>query len=70
MNSIRIAEKTGAKGTLGKSCFDLGLLYKAKRKRDQARVYLSKAIQTFELCEAETYLRQAKEALDSLEGKK
>lgn len=66
MNSIHIAEKTGAKGTLGKSCFDLGLLYKAKRKKDQARVYLSKAIQAFELCEAETYLRQAKEAFASL----
>jgi class 3 adenylate cyclase/tetratricopeptide (TPR) repeat protein len=66
MNSIHIAEKIGAKGTLGKSCLDLGLLYKAKRKKDQARVYLSKAIQAFELCEAETYLRQAKEALASL----
>jgi len=66
MNSIHVAEKTGAKGTLGKSCLDLGLLYKAKRKKDQARVYLSKAIQTFELCEAGTYLRQAKEALASL----
>jgi class 3 adenylate cyclase/tetratricopeptide (TPR) repeat protein len=66
MKSIHVAEKIGAKGTLGKSCLDLGLLYKAKRKKDQARVYLSKAIQAFELCEAETYLRQAKEALASL----
>jgi len=66
MNSIHIAEKIGAKGTLGKSCLDLGLLYKVKKKKDQARVYLSKAIQAFELCEAETYLRQAKETLASL----
>ena len=66
INSIQIAEKIGAKGTLGKSCLDLGVLYEAKRKKDQARVYLSKAIQAFELCEAETYLRQAKEALASL----
>jgi class 3 adenylate cyclase/tetratricopeptide (TPR) repeat protein len=67
MNSIHVAEKIGAKGTVGKSCLDLGLLYKAKRKKNQSRAYLSKAVQTFELCEAETYLRQAKEALASLE---
>jgi class 3 adenylate cyclase/tetratricopeptide (TPR) repeat protein len=66
MKSIRVGEKIGAKGTVGKSCLDLGLLYKAKRKKDQARVYLSKAIQAFELCEAEAYLRQVKEALASL----
>ncbi len=70
MNSINVAKEIGAKGTLAKSYLELGLLYKAKGKKDQARDYISKAIQVFEQCEAEGFLKQAKEALASLEGKK
>ena len=66
VNSINVAKEIGAKSTLAKSYLELGLLYKAKRKKDQARECLSKAIQVFEQCEAETYLSQAKEALASL----
>ena len=45
---------------------DLGLLHNAKGQKDQAGRYLSTAIEVFEECEAETRLKQAKEALASL----
>jgi hypothetical protein len=42
-------------------------LHKAKKRKDLARECISKAIELFELCEAEIYLKQAKEALESLD---
>jgi hypothetical protein len=44
----------------------MGLFYKAKKRTGQARECISKAIQVFEECEAEVYLAQAKNALESL----
>jgi tetratricopeptide (TPR) repeat protein len=66
--AIEMAKELGAKGLLGTANLDLGLFHKAKKKNDQAREYISEAIRIFEDCEAEIYLRQAKEALASLEG--
>ena len=63
---IEISEEIGAKGFLGMAYLDLGLLHKAKGEKDKARECISTAVQFFEQCEAETYLRQAKEALESL----
>ena len=63
--SIEVAKEIGAKGTLGMAYLDLGLLYRAWGKKDKAREHISTAIQVFEQCEAETYLRQAKEALEN-----
>ncbi len=65
--AIEVAEDIGAKGILGQVYLDLGLLYKAKKRKEQARKCFSEAIQVFEQCEAEVYLKQAKEALVSLE---
>ena len=64
--AIEMAEQIGAKGTLGTAYFDLGRLHIARRRKDQARECISKAIDVFEQCEIETRLNQAKEALDSL----
>jgi class 3 adenylate cyclase/tetratricopeptide (TPR) repeat protein len=66
MNSINIAKAIGAKSTLGNSYLGLGLLYKERGKKDPARDYITKAIQVFDQCGIETYLRKAKEALASL----
>jgi len=63
---IEVSEEIGAKGWLGMAYLDLGLLHKAKRKKDKARECISTAIQYFEQCEAEIYLKQAKDALASL----
>jgi tetratricopeptide (TPR) repeat protein len=64
--TIEISEEIGAKGILGMAYLDLGLLHKAKGEKDKARECITTAIQLFEQCEAEVFLQQAKEALESL----
>jgi tetratricopeptide (TPR) repeat protein len=64
--ALQLAEEIGAKGTLGRTYLDLGRLHKAKKRQDQAKECLAKAVEYFELCEAEAYLKQAREVLDSL----
>jgi class 3 adenylate cyclase/tetratricopeptide (TPR) repeat protein len=64
--AIQIAEKIEAKGVLGTGYLDLGLLHKAKKRKDQAKECISKAIQIFEECKAEFYLQKAKEAIKSM----
>ncbi|UCB49907.1 MAG: hypothetical protein JSW56_03155 [Deltaproteobacteria bacterium] len=61
-----MAKEIGAKGTEGQAYLDLGFLHKAKKRPSQAREYLIEAIQLFEQCEANGYLKQAKDALESL----
>jgi tetratricopeptide (TPR) repeat protein len=68
--AIEVANEIGAKGPMGQAYLDLGLLHKAKKRIEQARRCISEAIQLFEQYGAEFYLKQAREALASLEGKK
>jgi len=68
--AIEVAKEIGAKGTMGMAYLDLGLLHKMKGKTEQAKKCLSEAIQIFEQCEAEGFLKQAKEALASFAGAK
>jgi class 3 adenylate cyclase/tetratricopeptide (TPR) repeat protein len=64
--AIEAAKKIGANFTLGQAYLDLCLLHRAKGRKDQARECLSKAIQIFVECEADVFLKQAKEILASL----
>jgi hypothetical protein len=64
--AIEVSGEIGAKGTLGQAYLDLGLLQKAKNRKKKATECLSRAIKILEQCEAEGFLRQAKEALASL----
>ena len=64
--TIELFKEIGAKGLLGQVYLSLGLLYKATKRTDQARQCISKSIDIFRECEAEAYLKQANEALDSL----
>ena len=61
--SAEVARQIGAIGILGKASLGLGLLYKSKGKTDEAKKHFSEAIDAFEKCGAEGYLKQAKEAL-------
>jgi tetratricopeptide (TPR) repeat protein len=63
--AITMANEIGAKGLLGLAYLELGALYKAKGRTVQARKYTSEAINTFQQCQAEIYLKQAKETLAS-----
>ena len=64
--SIDLAEKIGAKLTLGMAYHELGLLYLYERKTAEARECITKAVNVFDQCGAEGYLKQAKETLASL----
>ena len=65
--AIEVAKEIGAKGLLGQAYVDLGLLHKTKKRTDKARDCISKAIELFKKCEADVFLKQAKDALASLE---
>jgi hypothetical protein len=56
-----------AKPFLGGAYFNLGLLHTAKKRTDKARQCISEAIKIFEQCEAEIFVHQAKEVLESLQ---
>jgi len=64
---IGVAEEMGAKSVMGGACLDLGLLYKAMKRKDQANKSISKAVKLFEQCGADVYLQLANEALESLQ---
>ena len=64
--AIELMKEIGAKGFLGPVYLSMGKLYKATKKTEQARQCLLEAVHTFEECEAETYLKQAKEILGAL----
>jgi class 3 adenylate cyclase/tetratricopeptide (TPR) repeat protein len=64
--AIEVAKEIGGKAIMGRAYLDLGLLYRTKGKPEQAKKCISEAIQVFEQCEKEGFLKQAKEALASL----
>lgn len=68
--AIEVAKEIGAKGAMGMAYLDLGLLYRTKEKTEQARKCISEAIRIFEQTEADGFLKQAREALASMEKKK
>jgi hypothetical protein len=65
--SIKAAREIGANGILGQAYLILGFLHRANGKEDQARECLGTAVQVLEQCEAEVFVRQATEALDTLD---
>jgi tetratricopeptide (TPR) repeat protein len=64
--AIELAKEISAKGLLGQATLELGLLHKIKGRTDEARKCISDAVHLFEECEADVFLKQAKEALASL----
>jgi class 3 adenylate cyclase/tetratricopeptide (TPR) repeat protein len=66
--AIKLLKEIGAKGILGSAFLDLGMFYIARKKNQQARECISEAVKIFEETEAQGYLKQAKEALESLTG--
>ena len=65
-SAIQTAEEISAKGVLAQACLDLGLLYKIKKRNDEARQYISNAVKIFEECGAYAFLDQARQAHRSL----
>jgi class 3 adenylate cyclase/tetratricopeptide (TPR) repeat protein len=63
---IEAAKEIGAKGILGQAYLNWGFLHKSKGKTDSAKTCFTKAVEYFEQCEANIYLAEANEALNSL----
>jgi len=64
--AIKTAGDIGAKSVLGQSYLELGKLYQVKGKTEKARKCIANAIEIFEQCEAETFLKHTQAALASL----
>jgi len=64
--AIKLAQDIGAKSLLGQVTLELGLLHKIKGRTDEARKCISDAVHLFEECEADGFLKQAREKLASL----
>jgi class 3 adenylate cyclase/tetratricopeptide (TPR) repeat protein len=64
--AIQAAKEIGAKGVLGQSYLDLGILCKIKQRNDEAKQYISNAIKIFGECKAYVFLKQAAHELESL----
>ncbi|MDX1777626.1 MAG: hypothetical protein R3339_01990, partial [Thermodesulfobacteriota bacterium] len=68
MRALTSAQKIGAKAMEGQIHLGLGKLYSRTGNREKARHCFLSAIKLFEVCEAEIFLKQAREALSSLEA--
>jgi hypothetical protein len=66
VTAIDVTKEIGAKCFLGQACLNLGLLHKAKGRKDKAREFISRAAQIFEECKADLYVQRAGEALSTL----
>ena len=64
--AVKKAGEMGIKGIAGQSYLDLGLLYQTKKKKKTAARYIEKAVLIFEQTNADYLLKQAKDALKSL----
>jgi len=64
--AIKTAEEIGAKSLFGQAYLELGKLHKTKGKKEKARDCITNAIEAFEECEADVFLKQAREALAAL----
>jgi len=64
--AAEIAKEIGAKGILGQTYFDLGLLHKLNKKTEHARECISEAIKIFKECELKVLLKKAQDSLVSL----
>jgi tetratricopeptide (TPR) repeat protein len=64
--AITVAKKIGAKGILAQALLDMGQLRKIKGLKDEAKKYIGDAIQLFEECQADAFIKHARENLISI----
>lgn len=66
VEAIKSSRAINANGLLGQAQLDLGLLYQAQGRRDEAIKALTMARETFERCQATEFFKQSEEALESV----
>lgn len=64
--AIDIGTQIGTRLRLAQACLDLGLLYRHKKRFNDARDYIARSIDLFDRCNADMLLAQARAALDDL----
>ena len=64
--AIKVSKEIGANSLLGQAYLGKARLYKAKRRNEQARKYLTETVKLLENCEADAFLKQAREEMKSL----
>jgi tetratricopeptide (TPR) repeat protein len=64
--AIKIATEIGGNFIRAQAYLDLSILHKTKKRKQQAKECILKSIKIFEKCEAETYLKQARDVFASL----
>jgi tetratricopeptide (TPR) repeat protein len=64
--AIELSKEVGTYNYMAQAYFDLGILYKTKKRTKQAQDCISKALDLFEKGGSEVYLKQAQQALASL----
>jgi hypothetical protein len=64
---VEVSIEIGVKGIMGRGCLYLGLLHKAKNRISLPKEGITEAVELFEKCHADVYLKQAKDALRTLE---
>ncbi len=64
--AINVAKNIGAKGILAQALLDMGQLRKTKGLKDEAKKYIGDAIQLFEECQADAFIKHAREILFSI----
>jgi hypothetical protein len=68
-NAIELAREVNARGILAKAYLYFGIYHQTKKRSDQARECITRAIALFDECKAERYLKQAEEVLGSLDNR-
>ena len=64
--AVEIASEIGARSVLGQAHLGLGLLHRAKGRKEKARESIYEAIEIFEEIGATGFLKQAREAMAAL----
>jgi class 3 adenylate cyclase/tetratricopeptide (TPR) repeat protein len=65
--ALDAATELGAKIVQGQANVGLAMLYGRRKKNDQAKKHITDAIHLYEECEADVFLKQAREALAAME---
>ena len=64
--AIELAQEVNARGIIAQAYLDFGIYHQTKKRPDEARKCIARAIALFDECKADGYLKQAEQALEAL----
>jgi hypothetical protein len=63
-----LAQEVNARGILAQAYLDFGIYHQTKKRPDEARKCIARAITLFDECKTDGYLKKAEKALESPNG--